>query len=79
MVETEVGDAQPNDGESGGVDVAVIVISKKLLIPPSVKVNFAVPDELNVTANGVLIAEDEIFAPVNVHSTDVVGVMFVLF
>ena len=65
--------------ETEGVALAVILIRKELTVAPSVKVKVAVPELLNVTANGVLMDELEMVAPVKAHETVVVDVILVLF
>ena len=80
VVVTEVGLVQDKERlEMEGAALAVMFIWKELTVAPSVNVNVAVPELLNVTAKGVRIDELEIVAPVNAHETVVVDVMLVLF
>jgi hypothetical protein len=80
VVDTVDGVVQDNERlETEGAALAVILIWKELTVTPSVKVNVAVPELLNVTAKGVLMDELEMVAPVKAHKTVVVDVMFVLF
>ena len=74
-----LGELQLKVGVKGGAEFALIVISKTDTFGPSVRVNDAVPFEVKVTANGVLMLEVVIFAPVKVHKTEVEGEIFVVF
>lgn len=79
-VVTFVGLVHDNDSpETDGAELAVIVIWKELTVDPSVNVKVAVPELVKVTANGVLIEEVVILAPVKFQRTTVVEVIFVLF
>jgi hypothetical protein len=76
---TGLGEVQLNVGLTVGIEDAFILISKMDTFDPSVKVKVAVPFEVKVTANGVLMFEVVIFAPVKVHKTVVEEDMFVVF
>ena len=66
-------------GAIGGAEVAVMEIEKVEDTGPSDKVSCAVPELEKVTAKGVRMEDEVIFAPVKVHETTVLGVIFVLF